>query len=107
VGVAASRQYPGYIGRDADIITAAAKTSMVSLPTIISLPGPDLAAWIIRARGLDGIARGVDDTRQAATGLAHGPDGLGGGGTAGDEGGGDEGNLAHVGLLPQGGAEHL
>jgi hypothetical protein len=35
---------------------------------------PDLAAWIVFAGGLDGIARGIENTGQAGTRFANGAD---------------------------------
>jgi hypothetical protein len=55
-----------------------AETSMVLRPIGISLRGRDLAAWIVQARGLGGIATGVEDIGQAGTGRANGADRLGG-----------------------------
>jgi hypothetical protein len=51
---------------------------MISLPTRISFWGQGLAPWVVRSRGLGGIAPGVEDAGQAATGLANGADRLGG-----------------------------
>jgi len=39
-----------------------------------SLSSPGLAAWIVRAGGLDGIARAIENTGQAGTRFANGTD---------------------------------
>jgi hypothetical protein len=49
---------------------------MVSLPTRISFRGYDLAARVVQARGVDGIACGVDSIGQATTSFANGADGI-------------------------------
>jgi hypothetical protein len=54
------------------------RRSIVSSPTRILFWGPNLAAWIARACGLGGIAAGVEDVGQAATGRANGADRFGG-----------------------------